>query len=170
MRLLIPLLILIVSGCCTYHNDKQSNMDKQQDVVLQFTPGPPTLVYKTKADYNNLVPVILSDDKTKIVSYPHPSDVKTESGFLLPVLLNGGYLLDTKGIGKNVAFLKMTYEEYSKLGNTPPLVELYNQIIDKDPLTELCDCGNKKAFTDIINQLNYLIDNKKLRSVCKVVK
>jgi hypothetical protein len=78
--------------------------------------------------------------------------------------------LDTKGIGKNVAFLKLTYEEYSKLDNVPTLVELYNMIIDKDPLTEMCDCGNKKAFTDIVNQLNYLIDNKKLRTVSKVVK
>jgi hypothetical protein len=135
-----------------------------------FVTAPPTLVYKTKANYNNLVPILLSDDKKEIISYPHPSDLKVGSTFVLPTLLNNGYLLDNRGIGTNVAFLKLTYEEYSKLDNVPTLKELYDLIIDKDPLTELCNCGNNRAFADKTKQINNLIDTKKLRTTCKTIK
>lgn len=142
----------------------------QAEFVPVFSTGPQLLVYKTKADYNNLVPVILSDDKTTIVSYPHPKDIIVGSGYPLPTLLNNGYLLDNRGIGKNVAFLKMTYEDYSKLKDTPTLKELYSLIIDKDPLTELCNCGVKTASDNSVIHLNKLIDNNKLRTTCKTIK
>jgi hypothetical protein len=134
------------------------------------TPAPPALVYKTKGNYANLVPVLLSDDKTEIISYPHPGDVKTGDGFLTPTLLNNNYFLDNKGIGSNVAFLKLTYNEYAALENAPTLKEMYELIIDKDPLIELCNCGNKKALSNPAKQLNKVIDKKQLRTVCKVVK
>ena len=66
--------------------------------------GPPTTLYKTKADYNNKVPVTLSEDKTKIVSYPSPKDVFYNGNFAYPTPLAQGYLLDNRGIGKNVAY------------------------------------------------------------------
>lgn len=134
-----------------------------------FITAPPTVVYKTKANYNNLVPVLLSDDKKQIISYPHPTDIKIGDKFASPTILSNGYLLDNRGIGKNVAFLKLTYEQYSKLENAPALSELYELIIDKDPLNELCDCGNKKAFTDQTKQLNKLIKTGKLRSTCRTI-
>jgi hypothetical protein len=134
------------------------------------TPAPPALVYKTKADYANRVPVLLSEDKTEIIAYPHPADLRVGEAFLMPTTLEEGYLLDNKGIGANVAFLSYTYEEYSKLPETPALKELYNKILDKDPLTELCNCGSKKALTDPEKQLNSLVKEGKLRTVCKVVK
>ena len=84
----------------------QTTNETKTDFVLVFASGPPVLVYKTKANYNNLVPVILSDGKTEIVSYPHPKDLIKGSRFPLPFILNDGYLLDNRGIGKNVAFLK----------------------------------------------------------------
>ncbi|MBS1536485.1 MAG: hypothetical protein JST20_01900 [Bacteroidetes bacterium] len=105
-----------------------------------------------------------------MVSYPHPKDIALGSGFPFPTLLHEGYLLDNRGIGKNVAFLKWTYEEYSQLTAVPSLDELYGMILDKDPLVELCDCGNKTAFDDAPKQLNQLIDIKKLRKVCKTIK
>jgi hypothetical protein len=134
------------------------------------TPAPPAMVYKTKADYSNLVPVLLSDDKTEIISYPHPGDVKAGDGFLTPTQLTDGYLLDNKGIGGNVAFLNLTYTAYAALENAPTLKEMYALIVDKDPLVELCNCGNKKALSDPKKQLDALIKNKQLRTVCKVVK
>ncbi|MEJ8804393.1 hypothetical protein [Pontibacter sp. H249] len=136
-----------------------------------FTPGPPALVYKTKADYQNLVPVVLSDDKTSIVSYPHPSDIRAMGvKQAKPAILNSGYLLDNKGIQKNVAFLNITYEEYAKLDTAPSLENMYDMIVDKDPLTELCDCGNKQALSDPRSQLNHLIDEGTLRDKCRVIK
>jgi hypothetical protein len=170
MKIIISILLLVSLGCKTNNKAMQTSNETRTDFVPVFASGPPVLVYKTKANYNNLVPVILSDDKTEIVSYPHPKDLIKGSGFPLPFILNDGYLLDERGIGKNVAFLKMTYEEYSKLENEPSIIALYDNIVDKDPLTELCDCGVRTAFTDEKKQLNNLIDDKKIRTTCKVIK
>lgn len=134
------------------------------------TPAPQALVYKTKGDYANRVPVLLSEDKTEIIAYPHPADLRVGEAFLTPTTLDDGYLLDNKGIGTNVAFLSYTYEEYSKLAEVPTLKELYDKIIDKEPLAELCNCGSKKALTEPEKQLNSLIKGGKLRTVCKAVK
>lgn len=130
----------------------------------------PILIYKTKRDYNNLVPILLNDDKTQIISYPDPKDIKVGSDFFLPTSLQKGYLLDNKGIGLNVAFLKYTYEEYSNLKTLPTLQELYNNIKDKNPLIELCDCGNKSKYVDLEKQLNEYIDKDFIRIKCKVLK
>lgn len=163
------MLVLFSVSCNTNNKIMQTSNDIQKDFSPVFASGPSVLVYKTKANYNNLVPVILSDDKTEIVSYPHPSDITAGSGFPLPAVLKDGYLLDKRGIGKNAAFLKITYEEYSQLEVVPSTKELYNIIEDKDPLTELCNCGVKSAFTDQTKQLNQLISSKKLRTTCKTI-
>jgi hypothetical protein len=133
-------------------------------------PGPPALVYKTRADYAKLVPVIMNDAKTAIVSYPGPNDVKNSQGYLLPVPLKKGYLLDKKGIGKNVAFLNITYEEFAKLSEPPSMEQLEKLILDKDPLVELCDCGNITRFTDPVDQLNDYIRHRTLSEHCKIIK
>ena len=146
----------------------QSNSIKE--FVPDYSIGPPTIVYKTNADYSKNVPVILSDDKTTVVSYPHPSDVKIGNGFPYPTILSNGYLMDNRGISKNVAFLKLTYEEYSKLKNPLSLKDMYDLIIDKNPVTEMYDCGNKQAFTSLTEQLNGLIKNNQLKTKCKVLK
>ena len=160
-------LLVLALGCKSCGNMKES---KTQDFQPQFKPGPQTMVYKTKKDYNNLVPVLLSDDKTEIISYPHPNDLIVGNGFSIPTILNGEYLLDNRGINKNVAFLKFTYQEYSELKIVPTLKELYDNILDKDPLLELCDCGNKTAFSDPVNELNLMISKDKLRKICNVIK
>ena len=61
------------------------------------------VIYKTAKDYRNNVPVTLSDDKTTIVSYPHPTDLVLGEGLALPASLHNGYLLDNRGINRNVA-------------------------------------------------------------------
>ena len=160
MRKLIVILILFAS--CKGQNNAP--------FIPDFITAPATIVYKTKANYNNLVPVLLSDDKKEIISYPHPSDLKVGDALALPTLLKNGYLLDNRGIGVNVAFLKITYEEYNKLEKVPTLNELYDLIIDKDPLVEFCNCGNNKVFTNKKNQINKVIENKKLRVICKSIK
>jgi hypothetical protein len=131
-------------------------------------PGPHVIVYKTKKDYHNLVPVILSDDKKTIVSYPDPADVQLAS--VQPVALHKGYWLDKKGIGKNVAFLKWTYAQYAKLKKVPSAQELYNNITDKDPLTEYYDCGTRGQYKNTKAAMNALIDKKQLGKSCKDIK
>jgi hypothetical protein len=84
-------------------------------------------------------------------------------------VLNDGFLLDNRGIGPNVAFLSITYEQYSKMVKTPSSEELFELIIDKDPLKEMYQCGNRSKYPDIENDLNTLISSGKLKS-CKKLK
>jgi hypothetical protein len=158
------LIIILVLTACKGQNKSTFKPDYRN------ISAPPTLVYKTKSNYNNLVPVLLSEDKTEIISYPHPKDLKVGDTFALPTTLKDGYLLDNRGIGPNVAFLKITYEEYSKLDSAPSLKELYDLIIDKDPLSELCNCGNRNAFNDKISELNKIIKAEKLKTICRQIK
>ena len=132
--------------------------------------GPHQLVYKTKADYRNLVPVELSDDKSKIISYPDPHDVKAGGGRLLPTKLHKGYLLDNRGIGANTAFINMTLQKYAALPAAPAPSELFSMIVDKDPIVALCDCGKKSAFKNPADDINKLIDSRKLLKSCTVIK
>lgn len=140
---------------------------KSKHFKPDFSPGPAAIVYKTKADYSKLVPVTLSDDKTEIISYPHPKDIQVGDSFQYPTQLANGYWLDNRGVSKNTVFIKLNYEAYSKLTEAPSLGELYALIIDKDPFIEICNCGNKNAFSNVSEQLNGLIKAKRLKKVCK---
>lgn len=162
MKILI--LILISLSACMIQNKKALKPD------FSSLSAQHILVYKTKFNYNNLVPVLLSNDKTEIISYPNPRDLIVGSGYSLPTILNNDYLLDNRGIGINVAFLKLTYEEYSELKEAPSMKELYSYILDKSPLQELCDCGNKNVFSDIEKELNIIIDKNQIRITCKPLK
>ncbi|TAH38959.1 MAG: hypothetical protein EYC69_13635 [Bacteroidetes bacterium] len=170
MKLIFAIFSLFALSCNTNSKVTKTPTEPDAGFTPVFASGPPVLVYKTKADFDSLVPVMLSDDKSEIVSYPHPDDLKSGNSYSVPSTLSGGYLLDNRGIGLNVAFLKFTYEEYAKLENIPSLKELYASIKEKDPLTELCNCGIKSAFTDVNSQVNSLIENKRLRTSCKVLK
>ncbi len=142
---------------------------KRLEMEPDFKDGAPTLIYKTKADYNNLVPVILSDDKTKIISYPHISDVYYKGQLALPTELNNNYLLDNRGISKNVAFIDITYSDYSKLEKTPSVDSLFNMIVDFDPLISLYNCGNRNHWDDEVKRLNEIIVKRKLKKCKKIL-
>jgi hypothetical protein len=145
---------------------KETDKDK---VILNFKDGPQTVIYKTKKDYKKFVPITLSDDKSKITSYPHPKDIFYKGELAYPTELKNGYLLDNRGINNNVAFLNITYEDYSKLEKVPLLEELYKMILDKDPLSEIYNCGNRYTFKNEISDLNKLIENNGLKE-CKCLK
>ena len=168
MKLMLSILVLLNISCSPKKEIVQNNREKllEQSLVSE----PPVLVYKTNRDYNNLVPILLSDDGKTIISYPHPNDLKVGSGYSLPTILSDGYLIDNRGIGRNVAFLSISYEEYSKLKNAPSIEEIYKLIIDKKPLVELCNCGTKANFINIEKEINYMIENNKLKTFCKPIK
>ncbi|MDR1792182.1 MAG: hypothetical protein LBR36_01865 [Bacteroidales bacterium] len=98
---------------------------------------PPVIIYKTKKDYSHNVAIGLSEDKKSIVSYPHPRDVSEAS---VPTKLKKKYWLDNRGIGTNVAFLSITYEQYAQLSSPLSLEEMMKMIIDSDPLLEMYAC------------------------------
>jgi len=111
--------------------------------------GPPVIVYKTREYYDDRVPVILSSDRKEVISYPAPSDIFYKGELALPYNLGGGYLLDRRGINEFVAFLEMTYEEYSNLKEAPSAEALYKLIKDKDPIVEMWHCGSAYNYRDL---------------------
>jgi hypothetical protein len=145
----------------------KSESKSQQGEIKNFD-NPPTIVYKTRGDYYKNVAVTLSDDKSKIVSYPHPSDLKKNGNFALPDILEKNYLLDNRGIGPNTAFLSITYEEFALMSEVPPVQELYNKIIDKDPFTEMYNCGNRYQYKNPVDDFNRLIKDGKLKNCRKL--
>jgi len=153
MKNIIVILVLIsfVSVCSLGCKTQKDTQVSSVSMAL-----PPTIIYKTKKNYDKNVAVFLSEDKTKITGYPATSDVSSRS---YPTVLKKGYLLDNRGIGKNVAFISMTYEEYSVLKKTPSSTELYNMIIDKDPIKEMYYCAHGIKFSDSA-ELDKLIDSK----------
>lgn len=131
--------------------------------------SPGCIIYRTRADYSRNVPVGLSEDKTKIVSYPDIRDVYYNGSLSVPTVLVKGFLLDNRGIGPNVAFLKYTYAEYTRLSSTPSVTDLMSQIIDKDPLLAMYQCKQRSQYIDIEKELNELITSGKLNT-CKKLK
>lgn len=152
----LVVLLLISAGCKT---------QKTNTVVKADAP---TIIYKTKADYSKYVPVTLSADKQKIVSYPAPKDVFYNGNLATPVALTNGYWLDNRGITANSAFVKITYEEYSKMEQTPKLEVLFNAIIDKDPFTEIYNAGSRSKYKDEVKELNALIKKGGLKKLERV--
>lgn len=116
--------------------------------------SPPVVIYKTTRDYSRNVPIGLSEDGTRVVSYPAVSDVRVGGRYPYPTPLEEGYLLDNRGIGHNVAFLSYTYEEYAALPVTPSAAELLERVIDKHPLVEIHICGNRYQYKDLVKELN----------------
>ncbi len=157
------LIICISSSCCTMKK-KESKKTGQ----AAFVTGPKAVIYQTVKDYSQLVPIQLSDDKKTIESYPDVTDVYYNGMLAYPGQLHKGYWLDNRGIGKNVAFIKLTYEEYSKLPATPSAEELMNMIIDDQPLISMYSCGLRTSYKDIEKELNTKIDKGDYSAFTKI--
>jgi hypothetical protein len=153
INLILVLCVFLFSNC-----NPTKKFVKNQSLVA----GPHLLVYKTKKDYYDLVPVLLSIDKRSIVSYPHPTDLMFGSHLCLPTKLEGGFLLDNRGINLNVGFLNISYNEYSKLPTSPWMSDLQQLLIDTDPLTELYDLGLRNQYTNLRKEINKIIRDKHL--------
>ena len=161
---LIIVCSLVAFGClvgCTTSRKSTNNETISFNSVVKAMPA--VVIYKTKKDYSQNVPVGLSEDKMKIVSYPAISDVKIWGKYPYPTRLEDGYLLDNRGISQNVAFLSYTYEEYAALPATPSVSTLMEKIIDKDPLIEIHNCGNRSQYNNLIKELNELIRSGKFK-------
>lgn len=143
-----------------------STSSKVKQAVI---PSAPCIIYKTKTDYSKYVPVMLSEDKKNIVSYPDIRDVYYKGKLAYPTVLADGFLLDNRGIGPDVAFLNITYEAYRDLSKTPSIDELMKLILDKDPIREMFQCGYRSQYSDPEKELNNLISSGNLKN-CKKLK
>jgi hypothetical protein len=143
----------VIASCKT----SKRTADTQNNSAVSL-PGPKVIIYQTKKDYANYVPVTLSEDKKSIVSYPDIKDVYFNGSLAYPTQLHNGYLLDNRGINKDAAFLTVTYEEFSKLPKTPDSEQLLKMILDKDPIVKMYSCGVKSTYKDVEQELNAKID------------
>ncbi len=109
----------------------------------------PQIIYKTTQDFSKNVPIQMNNEKTKITGFPAPSDLKINGELQTPIKLEYGFFYDRRGISINTVFLKITYEEYSKLKKSLSVKELEQLIIDKNPFSELYYCPNLKQGLDI---------------------
>jgi len=153
---LITGIMMGLTACKSSKN--QASADQSGEFLTQWMPSAPAVLYKTKGNYSDLVPVIMNQARTLIVSYPDPLDLKSEGKLMKPSRLRKGFWLDNRGINENVAFLNITYEEYSKLKTPPGIYELTLMILDPYPLTEMYQCGLRSDYKDLIYELNVLID------------
>lgn len=161
MRVLVLILILI--GFYSCNSSKQMKIN-QSNLLL----NPHVFIYKTRGDYYSKVPILLSETKEEIISYPHPTDLLVNDKLCLPTRLEYGYLLDNRGINLNVAFIGMEYSEYSKMVKPPKIDELKMMIIDKNPLLELYDCGMRSDFKNIEKEINDIIKKGEIQLLTKI--
>jgi hypothetical protein len=164
-------VVMLISSChCCKKNQTVAEKKSESISSTKQITGPATVIYKTKADYSKFIPVVLSDDGSKIISYPDPQDVKDADMLRTPSALHQGYWLDNKGISLKTVFINITYEEYSKMASPPSLQEMYSKIIDKNPFTEFYACDLRASFgVNIIDAVNDMIDKGNLKN-CKCLK
>ncbi len=155
---IIILVQLILLGAC---NSGKKNL-MQQNYAGVGIASPPAIVYKTKKDYDDKVPVTLSADKGKITAYPAPSDLLRGGQFTYPTKLNQAYLLDNRGISVNTAFLSFTYADYYNMDMVLNADRLMNYILDDDPFEEYYELGRRNDFANFGQEINAIIDQGKL--------
>jgi hypothetical protein len=126
-------------------------------ITIGVNEEAPIIIYKTTHDYSSHVPVIMNEEKDRIVSYPAPSDLLYKGELMLPVKLKKGYLLDRRGIHPNAVFTAFTYQEYVQLERSPTPDLLQDHIIDMNPFISIYHCGKKSDFTNLEKELNRLI-------------
>ncbi|MDO9581446.1 MAG: hypothetical protein Q7J06_12940 [Bacteroidales bacterium] len=156
---------------------------------MEGVTSPGQTIYKTKGDYYDLayVGMFYNQFGKWVVSSPPAvvtMKIRMESPDweVRPEKLHKGYFLDKgaggTGIKHQMAFLKLTYEEYASLKKQPSVDELFDLIIDDNPITELYECGASYNLIgdiyykddDFINKINEIIDNNQLDTICEAIR
>lgn len=169
--LIIMLLIageVMFTGCNRKSRPSGGKNNETKNEIPSSMAKPPCIIYKTSTDYSQNVPVILSADKSEIVSFPDVTDIRKQGDNVYPDTLAGGFLLDNRGIGPDVAFLDLTYSEFSAMDKTPDAGTLFGRIIDKEPLVEMYRCGSRYDYKDIVPELNTIISSGKLSGCTRI--
>ena len=108
-------------------------------------------IYKTNGNYADNVPIAVKDGK--LISYPAPSDLADRSE---PVALDGGYLLDRRGVGPDTRFTTYTYGDYAAMQAPPSESALMAAIIPDARVTEIVEMPFPYT-PDCASQCNELI-------------
>jgi hypothetical protein len=166
--LFLLMTIHLLSGCSRSTSPRSSVTDEPKQHGNIAKAGPPAMIYKTKKDYFDKVPVTLSENLDEVVVYPSQKDIIAGESFSYPTRLVNGFLLDNRGIGQHSAFLNLSYEEYAEMQADISAESLYLRIIDPDPFLELYHCGNRFGYRDLIKELNELIEQNKFERCIKI--
>lgn len=165
------LSIMLLSGCASKKPINAPQAVQGTEVVNSSVGAsspvrmlPKAVIYKTKKDYNNLVPITLDASHTKVISYPAPSDLVNAK----PTLLANGYLLDNRGIGVNSVFTGFTYDEYAALPQAPSIEELLASVVDFDPFVEIYVTNDARSSTNGVDYYNAIV--KSNFSNCEKIK
>jgi hypothetical protein len=151
--------IVLFMGCCGSKKAVSTELMTMESPSLSVgIKAPRTLVYKTRGDYFQRVPVLMNSTKDSILAYPDPVDVRLGDRLAVPTILKKGYLLDNRGIGLNTAFLTYTYQNYAALSKVPSMNQLMDSLLDRNPLTELWDCGPRTLYKKEVDELNALME------------
>ncbi len=124
---------MVMTGCRSAGTVADTAPAAYQATMHQAGP-PPARVYRTSADYAANVPVTLNEQRTALVSYPDPADLRQQSS---PVPLADGWMLDRRGISANSAFLTYTYAQYAALDRAPDEADIMAAIIPDARVTEI---------------------------------
>ncbi len=156
--LLLSISFLVIIAFISCNNHASKNKKEIEHITAEeeqaMLASPPAIIYKTKANYDTLVPVILSKEKDRVVSYPDIKGLMYEGKLAYPTRLANGFLLDNRGITERVAFLDISFKDYKNLDKTPKPTELFEMIIDKDPLESMYFCGSKSLYKELVKELN----------------
>jgi len=164
----LSILVFLSFACNRYVNKETQKTKEESEMIGKNTAGPSVIIYKTNKNYYQNVPIVLSEDKSRIVSFPDIKDLEKNNTYMFPTRLESGYLLDNRGINENAAFLSITYDEYSKLEKTPSVIALKEMIQDDNPFSELYFCGSRYDYDDVVSELNTKILNGNFSSFKKL--
>lgn len=157
MKQIIYLLALSLLWSCSTKKEAVKSSSKAI-TQTQFQAQAPQIIYKTKANYSQLVPIQMNAEKTKIVGFPAPSDLKSNGELQIPIALDDGYFYDRRGLSKNSVFLNNSYAEYAAFSKTPSLAELKAWVLDEDPFLEIYSCPQLKQGSDL-ESMNALVQS-----------
>ncbi|MBK6551889.1 MAG: hypothetical protein IPG11_16010 [Flavobacteriales bacterium] len=161
-----------IASCCS-HKEAQVPAEEAPNSAGPATveaAGPPAIVYRTRVDVGDAVPITLSADGKEVVNYPHPKDLVQNGALSVPTVLGNGYLLDNRGVGLNTVFLKWSYAEYASLEQAPTLAELVDGIAFRDPFEEMYDCGLRLKYADPAKELAAIVASGAFPTRCKRLK
>ena len=155
-------VLVLCAGCgskkkliCGMPIDITTPNDEPMKQPIGFSPQQmvaPIVVYRTRADYSQYVPVTLSNDKTEIVSYPSRFDLGTAPHFAKPIDLGNGFLWDRRGITQQTTFLDITYEQYAALSEDPTPSYLLKHILDAEPFIFIAQCNRHYLPAEITDE------------------
>ncbi len=148
--------------CCSQSSCNPMNNFQKKTSPFSLNSKPisqlaPIILYKTKNNYNNLVPITLSQNGD-IMSYPSRYDLGSPQLFSYPIELKDGYLWDLRGVSMHSVFLDLSYEEYYNLPKDPSIEFLRKHIKHKNPFVFLAICDRSSIGEVSIESLNRYIE------------